>query len=404
MSVKNKARAFFSLKRMIMLSIVFSVGFHLLYMLALFFGESLFFSIEKSPTTQRYISPKMPQSSAIDTIQFGEKQQFNPARPRPPKDFGDTKVNPRRLRIGKVVVHVLLSFVLVFALFVYNRRMMALDFSKKWREIFFVILGSLLITTVLSIIFYLLIWALDPLVSGPPFPFPIIRDYLVRGYFLMAVVILNCYLLRSLYRQRAIAIENEELRTENIRSHYEALKSQLDPHFLFNSMNTLQSLIDIDPSKASDYVQQLSTVLRYTLQSKEVVTLAEEMKCVHDYCSMMQVRYGDNLRFDIRMDKNYDNAKVLPFAVQGLVENAIKHNVISAKQPFVIQIFTTDNDELEIRNVIQPKHKMEADTGIGLANLAERYRLQWDKDVVIRDDGKTFCVTIPLIINKPIMP
>ena len=395
--IKNKARTYFSLKRMIVLSLVFSGGFHLLYMLAFFFGESLFFSFEKSPTTQRYVSQKMSHAPSLDTIQFGEKQQFEPILQRPPKDFGDMKGNSKKLRFDKVLVHVSLIFVLVFALFIYNRRMMGHDFSKKWREIFFVIFGSFLITTVLSLLFSFLIWALDPLMYGPPLPFRVIRDFLVRDYFLMAVVIMTCYLLRALYSQKVIAVENEELRTENIHAHYEALKRQLDPHFLFNSMNTLQSLIDIDPSKAGDYVQQLSSVLRYTLQKKEVVTLAEEMDCVLAYCSMMQIRYGDNLRFDIQIDVTCNNAKVLPLAVQGLVENAIKHNVISAKQPLVIKIFTTDSDGLEIRNAIQPKLKEESDTGIGLANLTERYRLQWDREVEIRDDGKTFCVTIPLI-------
>ena len=245
-------------------------------------------------------------------------------------------------------------------------------FSKKWLEIFFVMFGSLLIATVLSVSFSCMIWALNSFRPGLPFQFRIIRDCLVRDYFLAAVVVMACYLFRALYRQKVIAVENEELRTENIHAQYEALKRQLDPHFLFNSLNTLQSLIDIDPSKAGDYVQQLSTVLRYTLQKKEVVTLAEEMNCVQDYCSMMHIRYGDNLRFDIKTDKNYDKTMVLPLSVQGLVENAIKHNVISAKQPLVIQILTTNDGNLEIRNAIQPKIKAETNNGIGLANLEER--------------------------------
>ncbi len=307
------------------------------------------------------------------------------------------KENPKKFRFDKMLVHIFLSFVLVFVLFLYNRKMMGIDFLKKWHEIFFVILGSTLITTVLSISFSYLVLALGPHKFVPPFLFSIIRDYLVRDYFLMAVVIMSCYLMRALYRQRMIAVENEELKTENIRTHYEALKSQLDPHFLFNSMNTLQSLIEIDAEKATDYVQQLSSVLRYTLQNKEVVALADEMNCVEAYCSMMQIRYGDNLEFDFQIDKKYNKAKVLPLSVQGLVENAIKHNVISAKQPLVIQIVTTENGQLEISNAIQPKIKEEEDSGIGLANLADRYRLQWNKEVEIRDDGKYFRVTIPLI-------
>jgi LytS/YehU family sensor histidine kinase len=214
---------------------------------------------------------------------------------------------------------------------------------------------------------------------------------------MMAVVIMICHLLRSLYRQNIIAIENEELRTESIRSRYEALKNQMDPHFMFNSLNTLQSLIGTDEDEASDYVQKLSSVLRYTLQSKEVVTLADELNCVEAYCSMMQIRYGDNLVFDFRIDPKYHDYKVLPLSVQGLVENAIKHNVISAKQHLVIQLVTEDNNVLRVSNPIQPKLKEEPKNGTGLVNLSERYRLQWDKNVEIRNDGKTFVVILPLI-------
>lgn len=387
------------MKRMIVLSLVLSAGFHVLYMLAFFFGESLFIGSEKSPSAQRNVSQKMPPPVLSDTIQFGEKQQFDPIHKRPPKNFGDLKGNPKKFRFGKLMVHVSLSFVLVFVLFFYNRRMMGIDFLKKWREVLFIILGSMLITTVLSISFSYLVLAFDPHGPGWPFLLRIIRDCLVRDYFLMAVVIMACYLLRALYRQKVIAVENEELRTENIRTHYEALKSQLDPHFLFNSMNTLQSLITIDKDAATDYVQQLSSVLRYTLQSKEVVTLTDEMNCVQAYCSMMQIRFGDNLSFDFQIDKKYDNYKVLPLSIQELVENAIKHNIVSAKQPLKVSIVTNDANCLKVSNAIQPKIMDDGGNGIGLANLVERYRLQWDAEVGISNNGKVFEVSLPLIEN-----
>ena len=165
-------------------------------------------------------------------------------------------------------------------------------------------------------------------------------------------------------------------------SRYEALKSQLDPHFLFNSLNTLRSLIGDDADKAEDFNQQLSGVLRYTLQNKEVVTLAEELDCVRSYCRMMKMRYGDNLIFDHGIDHDtYDDYYVLPLSIQGLIENAIKHNVISTKQPLTVHIHTDDNNHLIISNKIQPKIGIEKGTGIGLANLAERYRIKWNENV-----------------------
>ena len=294
-------------------------------------------------------------------------------------------------------MHTSFSFLMICGLFFFNRRVLRMTFKKPWEGLFFGILGSLLLATLMSIGFSLLPSLFDAPKPGPHFLMRMVRDGLTRDLSMTSLVIMICYLLRALYRQKVIAVENEELRTENIRTHYEALKSQLDPHFLFNSLNTLQSLIEIDGEKAGDYVQQLSSVLRYTLQNKEVVMLADEMNCVQAYCSMMQIRYGDNLRVDFQVDSRYNEYMVLPLAVQGLVENAIKHNVISAKQPLEIRMMTTDGGLLEISNAIQPKIKDEADGGLGLANLVERYRLQWNKEVGIMDDGRRFKVTIPLM-------
>ena len=390
---KNNAKAYLSLRHMAVLSFVFSVGFHVLFMLAFFFGESLFVGSEKASSKPHNSTQQIAQPTASDTLRFSDASRMEKVHPIGPNE---PKAKPR-LKMGKILVHIALSFVLVFVLFLYNRKMMGIVFSKKWREIFFVVFGSILITTVLSITFTYLNLLFEPQNNGP-FPFRMIRDTLVRDYSLMAVVVMACYLLRSLYHQGIIAVENEELRTENLRSHYEALKKQLDPHFLFNSMNTLQSLIGLDQEKAGDYVQLLSSVLRYTLQNKEVVTLANEMSCVRDYCAMMQIRYGDNLMVEFEVDSKYNNYLVLPFAVQGLVENAIKHNIISSKQPLVIHVVTDDDALLKVSNLRQPKMDDEG-SGIGLANLAERYRLQWDKEVLISDDGIHFEVILQLIEN-----
>jgi LytS/YehU family sensor histidine kinase len=203
-----------------------------------------------------------------------------------------------------------------------------------------------------------------------------------------------------MHLEKIAAIENERLRTENLNSRYEALKTQMDPHFLFNSLNTLKSLIEVDADKAGNFVQQLSGVLRYTLKTEEMVTLADELDCVRSYCKMMKMRYGDNLRFEHSIDHDkYDNFYVLPLSIQGLIENAIKHNVISSKQPLTVKIFTDNDNHLIISNKIQPKIGKEEGTGIGLANLTERYRIKWNENVEIFDDGKNFSVTLPLKEN-----
>lgn len=395
MSSKSRKRMypFFSTKQIIRISLIISIGFSLLYTFTFFFGESLFLSAEKSaPMPNKWRPPFPPQS---DTLQTAYPQHFEKFRPR---RHNEMRFKSKQFRASRTAVHVATSFVLLFVLFLYNRKIMEYNFSRKWHETCSVVSGSVLITMTLSISLSYLILNLDPYTPGPRFHFRMIRDCLVRDYTLMAVVVMAAYLLRALYNQKMIAVENEELKTENIRSHYEALKSQLDPHFLFNSMNTLQSLIELDKVKAGEFVQQLSSVLRYTLQNKEVVTLADEMACVRDYCAMMQIRYGDNLKVEIEVDPKYGKYKVLPFAIQGLVENAIKHNVVSSKQPLVIHIVTDDEAHLKVSNRRQPKQD-DCGNGIGLSNLAERYRLQWDKDVLVCDDGTRFEVVLQLIEN-----
>ena len=261
-----------------------------------------------------------------------------------------------------------------------------------------IVLGSLLIAAVFGIGFVYTRAALAPIHPKPEFLYNVMKDSLVRDLTMSAVVLIVVQLLRSQYYQKTIAVENEALRSENLLTRFEALKSQLDPHFLFNSLNTLQSLITLDTEKAENYLQQLSSVLRYTLQNKEVISLEEELKCVHSYCEMMQIRYGENLKFEFNIDAKYNNSSVLPLSLQSLIENSVKHNVISSKQPLVVTVATGDNS-ISVSNPIQAKATPEESNGIGLANLTERYRLKWNKTVEITDNGSTFCVKLPLVQN-----
>lgn len=301
-----------------------------------------------------------------------------------------------------ILVNIVFSFVMVFSLFLYQRKVLSYRFKKKRNELAVNIIGSLLIGVAISTLITLLqhlIWA-PPVVARHHSLFNVICRSWLGDLPLIILPVLISYLMRSMHLEKIAAIENETLRAENLNSRYEALKNQLDPHFLFNSMNTLKSLITIDSVKAENYVQQLSTVLRYTLQKKEVVTLAEELKSTADYCRMLKIRYGDNLQFNHHIEhERYDNYLVLPLAIQGLVENVIKHNVISSKQPLTIQITTDDSNHLIVSNKIQPKITEEESSGIGLANLTERYRLRWNENVEICNDGTNFSVTLPLKEN-----
>lgn len=350
----NKKPTFLSLRTILLLSLGISVGFHVIFTISAFFGDTLFF-------------PEVKQNMQ------------------------------RHVHFGRILLFTAMNFILVFVLFLYNRKMFTIDFKKRWRKVLFIILGSMLITAAISLCFTMAVLFSKPHQPDPDMMARIIRDGMVRDFSFMVVVLLLTKLLHTLYERNNIAVENEALRAENVITHYEALKSQMDPHFMFNSLNTLQSIIGTDAEKAQHYVQELSQVLRATLQNKEVVTLEQELQGVQAYCNLMQIRYGDNLRFDFQIDSKYHSFLLLPLSLQGLVENAIKHNVISGKQPLLVSIVTTEEPSLKVSNPIQPKIMEETGNGIGLANLSERYQLKWNRNVEIVNDGTTFEVVLPLI-------
>jgi LytS/YehU family sensor histidine kinase len=174
------------------------------------------------------------------------------------------------------------------------------------------------------------------------------------------------------------------------------LKNQVDPHFLFNSLNTLNSLIKVDADKAQEYVQQLSYVFRYTLQNAEVISLSEELKFTKAYCHLMKIRYGNNLDFEYNIDEKLYDYLIIPLSLQALVENAIKHNVVSNKQPLKVKIEGA-GESIKVSNPIQLKKEVESGEKIGLANLAERYKLMWKKEIITLNTDNVFEVIVPLM-------
>lgn len=220
----------------------------------------------------------------------------------------------------------------------------------------------------------------------------------LRDFIITSIVTGSCYMIHLIRKSQQVTVENQQLRTENIRNQYEALKNQLNPHMLFNSLNTLGSLIRESPGKAQDYLQELSHVLRYTLQENESqsVALREEMEFVRAYIFLLKMRYEDNLEFDIRIEEADEGRLLPPMSVQLLIENAVKHNEISNRRPLTIRIFTAGR-RLTVGNPIQRKLTAAGGLQIGLANLAKRYDLLFKQEIEVREENNTFTVTIPLI-------
>jgi sensor histidine kinase YesM len=197
---------------------------------------------------------------------------------------------------------------------------------------------------------------------------------------------------------RQAEITMEKLKNERLASQYEALKNQVNPHFLFNSLNALTSLVYEDQDQAVKFIQQLSKVYRYVLDNreKEIVPLDTEIEFVNSYLFLQKIRYGENLKFTIDLPAS-SKFMVAPLSVQMLIENAIKHNVISSEEPLSINIYSEDNDYLIIRNNLQVKNIINEYSGIGLENIKARYIYFTKKEVIIEKTNSEFIVRLPLI-------
>jgi LytS/YehU family sensor histidine kinase len=198
---------------------------------------------------------------------------------------------------------------------------------------------------------------------------------------------------------RRMVNEAENLKKENLQSQLEGLKGQVNPHFLFNSLNSLSSLINEDPAQAEKFLDEMSKVYRYLLRSNEdgLTTLESEMMFIQSYFHMLKTRYGDALEMESQIDDHYLNYQLPPLTLQMLVENAVKHNMIMKDSPLKILIMTTNSSKLIVSNNLQRKDKQVLSNKIGLANIVKKYRLMKKEEINVRDDGKEFAVVIPLI-------
>lgn len=193
-------------------------------------------------------------------------------------------------------------------------------------------------------------------------------------------------------------LEAERLKTLSAESQFEALRNQINPHFLFNSFNVLTGLVHKDANLASDFIQQLSKVYRYLLynQEKEVVSLRAEMEFVEAFIFLLRIRFGDSLNVNIDLQEDQlESYTIPPAAIQLPVENAIKHNIVSQKDPLTIKIFVED-DYLIIQNNLQRRQTYIESGGLGLQNIQQRFTYLTHKEVQIEEGATHFVVRLPL--------
>jgi two-component system, LytTR family, sensor kinase len=193
--------------------------------------------------------------------------------------------------------------------------------------------------------------------------------------------------------------ESEKLKQQNTQSQLEALRNQINPHFLFNSLNTLVTIIPEDHKRAVDFVHKLSNVYRSLLDLKEktIVTLEEELEYLDNYIYLLNTRFEENIIFDIELENACKTCYMVPLSLQMLVENAIKHNIISQKKPLHIKISNENDYTLVISNNLQLKTQKSEGTGTGLSNIENRYQLTFGLPIEVKSSDDSFVVKLPLI-------
>ena len=225
---------------------------------------------------------------------------------------------------------------------------------------------------------------------------------LLNAVFIYPVLLIAYEIIYHYAQLRDAARQREKLEKEKLKAELQQLKGIVNPHFLFNNLNSLSALIGEDPVKAQDFLDELTKVFRYLLRNNEteLTTLAQEVDFINSYYRLLQSRYGNAISLNIKIDKPFEQLLIPPLTLQLLIENAVKHNRLQKEEPLKIELFTHPGNKLAVRNNLLKKDGKVESTGIGLQNINTRYRmLQIPEAVVEKKDG-SFSVVISLIEPK----
>ncbi len=194
-------------------------------------------------------------------------------------------------------------------------------------------------------------------------------------------------------------MEAEELRRNSDQAQLQLIKNQVNPHFLFNNLNVLSSLVIKDNPEANKFIEEFAKVYRYILtnQDKELVDLQSELDFIKPYIFLLQKRFDNGLQVELNIPENFKKSYLIPVALQMLIENAIKHNIVSRAKPLHIEVHVNGNNTLVVTNNLQRKQSTEPSTQIGLQNIQKRYQLICGRAVEVVCTDKEFTVSLPLL-------
>lgn len=268
---------------------------------------------------------------------------------------------------------------------------------------------NLLIAAILSIgismvAIFVLRFSIKVLIYDTPYSQFLVTERLSYYWFSLtiAITVSTAYYIYyyQKYKQDS-KVKEQKVIAGTASAKFDALKNQLDPHFLFNSLNVLTSLIEENPDNAQKFTTSLSKVYRYVLEqkNKELVTVDEELQFAKTYMTLLKTRFEDSIIFEIPEEANNPDSKVVPLALQLLLENAVKHNIVTSSKPLHIKIYEV-NGNLVIENNLQTKNIIKNSSGVGLENIKQRYQLLTNKRVSIDQTSSSFLVSIPMLTKE----
>lgn len=287
-----------------------------------------------------------------------------------------------------------------------GNRLVLIYFRKKYPElsqskqrIISQFAGCLLVTILIR---YVNVWFYDQtLFWGYIFP-P--EGYLYSIFVGLLYVVIVAGIYEGLYyfqKWKQLFSETEALKRENLQTQLDSLKAQINPHFLFNNLSSISSLIMEDPEKAVTYVNELSSVYRYLLQANEndLITIERELNFVKDYFHLLETRFGNGIQLSITINDKYLNWLLPPLTLQLLVENAVKHNTVLPQKPLAIKIYT-DGENIVVVNNLQKKTSHISSNKLGLKTIRSKYELLKKDPIQIEETPEYFKVILPLIKNN----
>jgi two-component system LytT family sensor kinase len=227
---------------------------------------------------------------------------------------------------------------------------------------------------------------------------PVMLMFEVRGVLVNVMFYMFVHLLYQSSQNQQVGIELERTKADNLSAQYESLKQQVNPHFLFNSLNTLKYMVESHDKHSVDFILKLSDFYRFTLESRklDLIMLSEELSILNAYLFLLKARFEEGIDLVIEIDPKYHSSYIPPFTLQLLIENCIKHNIVSLDRPLHIRLYS-EKECLVVANRLQLKRTPEASTGMGLENINERYIHLLNQRIEIQASEKQFTVKLPVI-------